>query len=131
MATDPRFSQLYDDAGFDPDEEMPVRAADTFPLWGRALAWLTWRCPMWAYLSLIGGGVALSLLERPGKGVALGLVGLTLAAYCLYARKMQPDPFRYMILLSQAPLPPEDVAAAAAGQPVPIGPLDRAKETRT
>lgn len=131
MATDPRFNQLFDDEGFDPDEEMPVRAADTFPWWGYLLAWLTWRCPMWTYLSLIAGGIVIGLFERPGQGVALGLTGLTLTAYCLYARKMQPDPFRYMILLSQAPLPPEDVAAAAAGLSVPTGPLDRARETQT
>ena len=131
MAIDRRFNQLYDDDDHDPEDESPVRAADTFPWWGHALAWLTWRCPMRVYLSGIAGGVALGLLERPGQGVALGLVSLTVTAYCLYARKLQPDPFRYMVLLSQAPLPPEDIAAAAAGQPVPTGPLDRAQETQT
>ena len=111
MVNDRRLDNMYDDDDFDPDEEQPVRAADTFPLWGRALAWMTWRCPMHLYLAGIVGGVALSLLERPGKGVALGLTSLIVTAYCLYARKMVPDPFRFMVLISQAPLPPEDVAA--------------------
>ena len=131
MVNDRQTDKLYDEDDLDPEEETPVYAADTFPWWGRALAWLTWRCPMWIYGLDLVGGVVWCLMGHPGKGTALGLLSLTLIAYCVYARKMQPDPFRYMILLSQTPLPPEDIEAAASGRPVPTGPKDRAQEKQT
>jgi len=127
--TDPRFDELYD--GDDMPDEYPVRAADTFPAWGRLLAWMTWRCPMLVYLAGVGGGIGMALLQHPGQGVALGLASLTVAGYCLYARKMQPDPFRYMVLMTDNPIPREDLAAAASGAPVPTGPADRAQEAQT
>jgi hypothetical protein len=125
----PQLDELYD--GGELPDEYPVYAADTFPAWGRALAWMTWRCPMFVYVAGIGGGVALGLLAHPGQGVALGLVSLTIAAYCLYARKSQPDPFRYAILMTDNPIPREDLDAAASGAPVPAGPEHRAQETQT
>jgi hypothetical protein len=132
MKTDPYADQLYldDDDGEEP-EEWPVRAAETFPWWGQLLAWMTWRCPMWVYLLVFASGVALPFFGYTALGVAAGLLGLASSGFCLYARTQQLDPFRYSMIVTRRPIPPEDVAAAASGAPVPPGTLERTKETQT
>lgn len=131
MVNDKRFDQMYDDDDLDPEEESPIHAADTFPWWGKALAWMTWRCPMYVYCGLSLWALVPLILGFWWVAGAMALVSFMVMSFCLYARKAQPDPFRYMILLSQAPIPPEDLAAAASGMPPPQGPVDRAQETQT
>lgn len=128
--TDPFVDQLYDLEDEEPDE-YPVRAAETFPIWGQLLAWATWRCPMWVYLGIFVGGIALALFGYAGYGVAAGLVGLGTSGFCLYARTQQPDPFRYMVIVTKRPVPTEDIEAAARGEPVPPERPERTQETQT
>ena len=130
MTTDPSIDPLYDLDGEEPDE-WPVRAVETFPVWGQVFAWMTWRCPMWCYFVVFVAGVVLPVLGHVAWGAVMGLLGLVSMAFCLYARTQQLDPFRTAMIVTRRPVPAEDVEAAARGAPVPPERPERRQETKT
>jgi len=99
----------------DPEDIEPMRAYKLMPRWGQVVAWIAWELP-WQLYTVVTGGLLWAYCDWSTTWKIAVVVCLALGYGASRFRKVAPNPFRKVVIVTRKLMPRELIDAAERGQ---------------